>query len=80
MTGNLGDPPEGCPRIRGIVELTSGLDCEANLPSVVVELLQIPEEAVPFFDVGDGILGEDFGHSRPLFTPLHVSVRSTDVP
>lgn len=52
----------------------------ADSPSRLVEVLQVPQEAVPFFGVRDVVLAEDLGHGEPLFAALHVSLARIDGP
>lgn len=54
---------------------------KCDLPAALVEMLQVPEESIPFFGVRNRILTKNFGHSstKSLFTPLHVSLQNIDV-
>lgn len=50
--------------------------CFNNIPSGLVEVLQVSEEAFPFFGVGSDVLPKNFGHSSAKFTSPHVLCRT----
>lgn len=51
-----------------------------NLPSGVVEVLQVSQETLALLRVDGGVFPKNFGHisAKSLFTALHVSLRNID--